>query len=145
MVVYSQILRQAQGDTGGEAKIPNLDIIRGYIMKNITVFAKPTPRAKAIEKNLLHQLKANKVEPEHPIIITVGGDGTTLMAIKQYIDTPDISFVGISAGHLGFLQTLDEKDIPLLIETLIKNSFTTRIAPLVAVSYASHRDEVLGY
>ncbi len=118
-------------------------------MNNITIFTKPSPKAQAIERNLRRQLEKSKVSPKREVIITIGGDGTTLMAIKEHINS-NAAFVGISAGHLGFLQTLEEKDIPSLIQALKTNSFTTIEAPLVGVAYSGKktdekRGSVIGY
>lgn len=113
-------------------------------MNTITIFTKPSPKAQAIEQSLRKQLKQAGVSPKRDIIITIGGDGTTLMAIKEHIHA-NAAFVGISAGHLGFLQTLEEKDIPKLINALKTNSFSTIKAPLIAAAYGDKKKEVIGY
>ena len=112
-------------------------------MKNIIIFTKPTTKAKNVETDLKNELKNLKIEPKKPIVIAIGGDGTMLMAIKEH-ELKDVSYIGISAGHLGFLQTLKPEDISLLVDSLQKNSFTTISAPLLGVRYADSK-EVLGY
>jgi len=112
-------------------------------MKNITIIIKPTQKALAVEADLLQALKGKKISPRNHIVITIGGDGTTLMAIKQYLEE-QAAFVGISAGHLGFLQTLEPTDIPMLITALASNSFTTIHAPLLGIRYTGS-SEPIGY
>lgn len=114
-----------------------------YTMKNITIFTKPSKRAREVEQLLLAELEGLTNPPQKPIVIAIGGDGTMLMAIKEH-ELEDISFIGISAGHLGFLQTLKPEDIAILVDSLQRNSFTTILAPLLAVRYADSK-EVLGY
>lgn len=112
-------------------------------MKNIIIFTKPSPRAQAIAAKLKADLKGIKNLSVKPIVIAIGGDGTMLMAINEYEDK-DVMFVGVSAGHLGFLQTLNYEDTPLLIESLEKNQFSTISAPMLGVRHASGK-QVLGY
>lgn len=112
-------------------------------MRNIILFTKPGKRAREVERILQTELKHLTTPPQNPIVIAIGGDGTMLMAIKEH-ELEDISFIGISAGHLGFLQTLKPEDIPILVDSLQKNAFTTISAPLLAVRYAES-GEVLGY
>lgn len=112
-------------------------------MRNITIFTKPTKKAKTIEKNLEQALKGKKLALPKHVIITIGGDGTTLMAIKQFAGQ-DVVFVGISAGHLGFLQTLESEDISLLVSALQHKSYTIIKAPLLAVRYVGARKPI-GY
>ena len=112
-------------------------------MKNISIFTKPSTKARAVENQLEQALQGIEIEPQKPIVIAIGGDGTMLMAIKEH-ELEDMSFIGISAGHLGFLQTLKPEDIPILVDSLQKNAFTTISAPLLAVRYAN-TEKVLGY
>jgi NAD+ kinase len=112
-------------------------------MKNIIVFTKPTTKAKTIEAELKKSLQSLDIEVQKPIVIAIGGDGTMLMAIKEH-ELEEVSFIGISAGHLGFLQTLKPEDISLLVDSIQKNSFTTISAPLLGVRYAGSK-ESLGY
>ena len=112
-------------------------------MKNISIFTKPSTKARAVENQLEQALQGIEIEPQKPIVIAIGGDGTMLMAIKEH-ELEDMSFIGISAGHLGFLQTLKPEDIPILVDSLQKNAFTTISAPLLAVRYAN-TETVLGY
>lgn len=112
-------------------------------MKNISIFTKPSTKARAVANQLEQALQGIEIEPQKPIVIAIGGDGTMLMAIKEH-EFDDMSFIGISAGHLGFLQTLKPEDIPLLVDSLQKNAFTSISAPLLAVRH-SRTKEVLGY
>ncbi len=113
-------------------------------MDNIIVFTKPSTKAKLIEKELLLQLRNNKISLKKRVVISIGGDGTMLMAIKKYLDQ-QVSFIGISAGTLGFLQTINRDEIELLVQALVKNSFSEINAPLVAVANSDKPNEILGY
>ncbi|MDR3306026.1 MAG: NAD(+)/NADH kinase [Clostridiales Family XIII bacterium] len=49
------------------------------------------------------------------LVVCVGGDGSFLQALESF-GFPDIPFVGINTGHLGFFQELGEDDIDSFIE-----------------------------
>lgn len=110
-------------------------------MKNLTIFTKPSRRAKETESKLLDRLSGIKLNLKQHVVIVIGGDGTMLMAIKQYNDS-QTAFIGISAGTLGFLQTLEKDELDLLVDALKKNSFTTIYAPLIGVREAVSKKSI---
>lgn len=68
-----------------------------------------------------HKLAAEKgfeMDSESPeIVISIGGDGTMLHAFHSFIDRiPEIAFVGVHTGHLGFYADWKAEDLPKLIE-----------------------------
>ena len=73
-------------------------------------------RNKLIQKNWIY-------DEENPgLVICVGGDGTFLRAIHQYLHILDHTmFVGIHTGTLGFLQEINPKEIDLFLNKLEKN------------------------
>jgi len=56
------------------------------------------------------------------LIVCVGGDGSFLNALKL-LDFPNIPFVGVNTGHLGFFQELGEDDINLFIDNYGRGEF----------------------
>lgn len=85
-------------------------------MVHFSIFTKGDTTSESVKKEIYDILSKNgaKEDNNHPnIVITIGGDGTMLRAIHQYIDKLDqISFVGIHSGTLGFFTnyTLDQVD-----------------------------------
>lgn len=77
--------------------------------KIINVFAKDDQISEETSVLLRHKLaKAGfeipqQFDPEADLIICIGGDGSLLHNLHQY-NFPDIPFVGINTGHLGFFQ-----------------------------------------
>jgi NAD+ kinase len=72
-----------------------------------------------------------KSQKKAQAIIVIGGDGTMLHSIHQYMDL-NIPFYGIKAGHLGFLMndlTLTEASVDDIYKD-INNSKTISIYPL---------------
>lgn len=62
------------------------------------------------------------------IVISIGGDGTMLHAIHQYIDKlSSTAFVGIHTGHLGFYTDWKPDEIDQLIDLMATTGLTTQI------------------
>lgn len=54
--------------------------------------------------------------------ICIGGDGAFLKAVHNY-DFPDIPFIGINTGHLGFFQEVSPEQIDNFIDNLVKGKY----------------------
>lgn len=70
-----------------------------------------------------HKLAAQrhfKLDAESPdIVISIGGDGTMLHAFHTFIDhIPDIAFVGVHTGHLGFYSDWKADELPELVDLM---------------------------
>lgn len=80
-------------------------------------------------KNRLIQLLASSYEYDEAnpeLIISVGGDGTVLKAVQQYINQLDyVSFIGLHTGTLGFLTDYDKDELDLFVEDLLKGKYRT--------------------
>ena len=57
------------------------------------------------------------------LVVIIGGDGTFLRTLARF-DFPDIPFVGINTGHLGFFQELDVADADDLVFRYMQGDFT---------------------
>lgn len=100
-------------------------------MTKLTFVTKPSQKAEAAEAALRAELIAQAYEPNQSIVFAIGGDGTLLKAIRDYVETADL-FVGISAGSLGFLQAIETDNIPELVTALTAEQYSTISAPLLA-------------
>ena len=56
------------------------------------------------------------------IIMTVGGDGTVLRAVRDAVNT-DKPLIGVNAGNVGFLTQIESSELELL-ERLAKSEYT---------------------
>lgn len=67
-----------------------------------------------------HSLVNEKPE----VIIFIGGDGTFLKAVHQFIDDINgVLFVGLCTGHLGFFFDYQEDEIDLLLKDLANKNY----------------------
>ena len=82
----------------------------------IAIVCRGDDNSKNVASKLLSKLKKEKAELDDispQVVIFVGGDGTFLRAVNQYLDNiNEISFIGIHTGTLGFFCdfSLDELD-----------------------------------
>lgn len=76
--------------------------------------------------------KYSESDPE--VILSVGGDGTLLRGIHDYIDKLDsLYFVGIHTGTLGFYTDYTQTEIDQFILDIQKNQMTYENMPLLEV------------
>lgn len=91
-------------------------------MKNTYfVYANSNPLSQEIKEKILVSLKDEYVlDEENPsLVISVGGDGTFLRAVRKYIDKLDnIVFTGIKTGKLGFLCDFSSDEYQTFISLL---------------------------
>ncbi len=92
---------------------------------------KPTDKSQKVEQQLRDAIARLDYTPSKPIVFAIGGDGTLLKAIRDHIDSVE-TFVGVSAGTLGFLQAVEPSDTEKLIRALQEDSYSTITAPLLA-------------
>lgn len=80
-------------------------------MRIINLFANDTVLSKETKKLLKQKLEKSgfivphELDANAELIICIGGDGSFLETLHKY-DFPDIPFIGINTGHLGFFQEL---------------------------------------
>jgi NAD+ kinase len=98
-------------------------------MSGITYITKPTPKAREAERSLRRLLA--DFAPDTPIVVAIGGDGTMLHAIREHL-RDDALFVGVSAGTLGFMQTVEPDQLEMLANVLRAGSYGVIKAPLLA-------------
>ncbi len=96
-----------------------------------TIITAPTETARKAHKQLQAALESTTLHLDRPVVFAVGGDGTMLRAIRESWQDDPI-FVGIAAGHLGFLQAFEPEQIPEVLTALNTLKPQTISAPLIA-------------
>ena len=88
----------------------------------VTVFTSPNRNDIDFKKTVITSLKENGfiIDDKNPdVVIHLGGDGTFLRSVHNYIDKLDtIKFVGLCIGTLGFFYDYQRDDLQALIEDL---------------------------
>ncbi len=70
------------------------------------------------------------------LTVTIGGDGLFLDSIQDH-DLPEMPFVGINTGHLGFFQEVTVDEIDHFLENYEKGDYAIQELPLVKVTVHS--------
>lgn len=105
------------------------------MQRKIAIVSSNTKNAKSLKTTLLKNINFCNLEETQDYknidcIVVIGGDGTMLHSIHNYMDL-NIPFYGINRGSYGFLMNnLGKKiDIPAILNN-IQNSIATSIYPL---------------
>ena len=78
--------------------------------------------AKRLESDLTHY-NFELVDEGYDLAISIGGDGSFLKMVNETNFNPNIYYVGINAGTLGFLQEIDIRDCPNFLKRLEENDY----------------------
>ncbi len=65
----------------------------------------------------------NELTKDTKIIMCIGGDGTLLEGVHKF-DFPNIPFLGVNTGHLGFFQEIRPNQLEDFIDSYRKNQYT---------------------
>jgi len=116
------------------------------IEKVVAVLGRYTPHV-AFESNFYNSISEKDVlDKPYPvfadheelagydILICIGGDGTMLRA-ATYVRDKNIPIVGINAGRLGFLATVQQENIELLLPLIFENKFKVSPRTLLSIDY----------
>ena len=94
----------------------------------INIVSNNNKESQDISKLLMDRLKSRGFtvpegyDDRAELNICVGGDGAFLRAVHRH-DFPDIPFIGINTGHLGFFQEILPKDIEQFIDNYIHDNY----------------------
>ncbi len=105
-------------------------------MRIINVFANDTVFSKDTKKLLKRKLEKSDFfvphdfDPNAELIVCIGGDGSFLETLHKY-DFPDIPFVGINTGHLGFFQELHPDGLDEFIFKYKQNRYEIQLLKTV--------------
>lgn len=94
--------------------------------------------------NKLHQklqeISMFKDDNNPEMIITVGGDGTVLKAVHQYLNIIDkVVFVGIHTGKLGFYTDFIHNDIDSFVAKIKQDKYEDVSFPLLSAYVSNHK------
>lgn len=97
------------------------------MIKNIRLFDSGTEdaivRAKLVKRKLISN-GFNVVEDDNfELAIAVGGDGSFIRMVKNNNFNENIYYIGVNAGHLGYLQEVKEEEIDKFIDVLKNENY----------------------
>ena len=98
--------------------------------------------ADKIKKELIHQFEYDEINPD--IVISIGGDGTILKAVHQYINK-NCAFVGLHTGTLGFFTDFQIDELDDFIHYIKNNQYKIMNRHLLEIKIDKKDSEELLY
>lgn len=96
-------------------------------MNKFNVIARDDDKSHEIALYIKENLVRNGLmfDEKYPtLVISIGGDGTMLKSIHQYIKRlKEISFCGVHTGSLGFYTDFKPEEVDILLEQIINNNY----------------------
>lgn len=95
-------------------------------MKTFAIVIRPDDKSKEVAEKIRLKLLGSMIQDDSnpELCIAVGGDGTFLYAVHQYLDILDqVSFVGVHTGTLGFFTDYCFDEVDECIDDILKNEF----------------------
>lgn len=77
---------------------------------------------------------------DEELIVSIGGDGAFLRALHSF-DLPDIPFIGINTGHLGFFQEILPEQVDDFIDGYKRDKFKIQLLDTVCAVVQSDSGE----
>lgn len=106
-------------------------------MKRFVILSKEDDLSKELSQKLtirLNELNYQLDEETPDFVVSIGGDGTFLRAIHQYIHQLElIKFVGIHTGTLGFFSSYDGHECKAFVQDLINDRLGYKEFPLLDI------------
>jgi|SRR5690554_1444707 len=94
--------------------------------------------------NKLAKISMDRDDKFPNMVITVGGDGTMLKAVHQYMKMiDDVVFVGVHTGKLGFYTDFIHNDLDLFVDKIKKGQFEDESFPLLSAYVCNHKSCVI--
>jgi NAD+ kinase len=117
------------------------------IIKDIFLFFKSNNVEMVIEENFLKMLyekelikkeyntfsPSTSLDDSFEMLISIGGDGTLLRAATLVRDS-SVPILGINAGRLGFLATVQKENIGSFLQFVIEKNYTTSERTLLSLT-----------
>lgn len=98
--------------------------------------------ASEIQNKLIGIADYNQEQPD--LVISVGGDGTMLASVHQYLNQ-DVYYIGVHTGTLGFYTDYQKDEIDDLILAIKQNEFKVNDRNLLEVKIYRHGNEEVFY
>jgi len=82
-----------------------------------------------------------ELDSSFDILISVGGDGTILRA-ATFVRESGIPILGINAGRLGFLATVQKENIEAFLQMIIEKKYTISERTLLSIESNPRNDQI---
>lgn len=125
------------------------------IIRDIFVFFNANDVELVVEKAFLAILKKEEIlkkdyktfsshsdlDASFDILVSIGGDGTILRA-ATFVRNSGIPIIGINAGRLGFLATVQKENIEVFLKLVIEKKYTISERTLLSLESSPHNEQI---
>ncbi len=108
------------------------------IISNKNIHSQKTSKLLAEKLKKAGFIPTSKYNDKADLNICVGGDGAFLRAVRKN-NFPDIPFIGINTGHLGFFQEILPENIQYFIDRYKDNDYSLEKIALVKAIVTTNR------
>lgn len=105
-----------------------------------TNFYKAITEKGLLQKSFSTFTHHEELDRRFDMLISIGGDGTMLRA-ATYVRDKNIPVLGINAGRLGFLATVQQEDIETLLPLIFENKYKISPRTLLSLEYEGMEKE----
>lgn len=103
----------------------------------VAIYANNRDHSQEVKQQLQEKLSLAKIEineQQPDIIFTIGGDGTVLQGVHQYLNQIEhVKFIGIHTGHLGYYTDWLPNELDELIEFIQQTDSKISHYPLLSI------------
>ena len=111
-------------------------------MKKICIYSNNTPTSVTTDQALRKKLDNSGYEvvpclcDDADLVVCIGGDGTFLEAVHKF-HFPEVPFIGINTGHLGFFQEIMPDQLDDFIFNYSQGNYSIQTLATVSISLSS--------
>lgn len=114
-------------------------------MLKYSITNKEDKKSLKIKEELIKRINLKYDDKNPDIVITIGGDGTTLKALHKYESLAEhIVIFGINTGNLGFLTNFTPEEIDCVIDAINNHAFEVEDIGLLSYEIETEHDKMNG-
>lgn len=96
---------------------------------------------KIVKKKYLTFSDFNDLDSSFDILVSIGGDGTILRA-ATFVRDSGIPILGINAGRLGFLASVQKENIAIFLQLVLEKKYTISERTLLSLESTPHYNQI---
>jgi len=105
-------------------------------------FLKSINKHKDISKNYSNVSSFKNIDASYNFFLSIGGDGTLLKSVT-YVRDLGTPIIGINTGRLGFLATIQKKEITKSLHKILEGDFFISKRSLLSITTIPRNNEII--
>ena len=122
------------------------DIFFFFLKNNVELIIESAFLEMLYEKNIIHETyptfsSHNELDSSFDMLLSIGGDGTILRA-ATLVRNSGVPILGINAGRLGFLATVQKEKIDSFLQFVIDKKYSISKRALLSLACSPENEEI---